>query len=160
MTRKKEVLAMFFSRRPKSAKPSCITRLLVVEDDPLVAFDHELDLKGAGYTMVATVNSGEAAVAVLAEADVDAVVLDLHIAGSISGEDVARLAFDRGIAVMVVSGDEPGAAAEHAYGHLSKPLGHGVLVAALRAMEQQLCKGKAPRVVNGLTIFASSVAPL
>jgi DNA-binding response OmpR family regulator len=145
---------MFFSRRTPATKPSCITRLLVVEDDPLVAFDHELDLKAAGYTLVATVNSGEAAVAVLAKDNVEAIVLDLHIAGTISGEDVARLAHDRGIAVLLVSGDTAGAASAHAYGHLAKPLGHGALVASLRAMERQLCKGEAPTAVNGLTIFA------
>jgi DNA-binding response OmpR family regulator len=147
---------MLFSRRPIAAKLSCITRVLVVEDDPLVAFDHELDLKAAGYTLVATVDSGEAAVAAMAEGPVDAVVLDLHIAGSISGEDVARLAHDRGIAVLLVSGDEAGAASAYAYGHLAKPLGHGALVAALRVMERQLCKGEAPREVSGLTIFARS----
>jgi DNA-binding response OmpR family regulator len=146
---------MFFSRRTPAAKPSCITRLLVVEDDPLVAFDHELGLRGAGYTLVATVNSGEAAVAVLAEDNVDAVVLDLHIAGSISGEDVARLAHDRGIAVLLVSGDAAGAASGHAFGHLAKPISHGALVAALRAMERQLCKGEAPVAVDGLTIFVA-----
>ncbi len=151
---------MFFSRRSNAVKRSCIARLLVVEDDPLVAFDHELDLKGAGYTLVATVNSGEAAVAVLAEDSVDAVVLDLHIEGSISGEDVARMAFDRGIAVLLVSGDAPGPVSSHAYGHLVKPLPHGALVGALRAMESQLCKGEAPRKVHGLTIFAPSPNPL
>ena len=145
---------MLFSRRPMAAKLSCITRLLVVEDDALVAFDHELVLKAAGYTLVATVNSGEAAVAVLAEEPVDAVILDLHIAGTISGEDVARLAHDRGVAVLLVSGAEAGSAAAHAYGHLGKPLGHGALVAALRTMERHLCKGEAPRDVAGLTIFA------
>lgn len=147
---------MFFSRRSNAAKPSCIARLLVVEDDPLVAFDHELDLKAAGYTLVATVNSGEAAVAVLAEEPVDAVVLDLHIAGTISGEDVARLAHDRGVAVLLVSADAAGAASSHAYGHLAKPLGLGALVAALRMMERQICKGEAPRPVSGLTIFMPS----
>ncbi len=144
---------MLFSRRSNAVKRSCITRLLVVEDDPLVAFDHELDLKGAGYTLVATVNSGEAAVAVLAKDNVDAVVLDLHLAGAINGEDVARLAFDRGVAVLLVSGDAPGPAKRYAFGHLGKPLHHGALVGALRAMERQLCKGEAPHEVGGLTIF-------
>lgn len=145
---------MIFSRRSNAVKRSCITRLLVVEDDPLVAFDHELDLKGAGYTLMATVNSGEAAAAVLAKDNVDAVVLDLHIAGAITGEDVARLAFDRGVAVLLVSGDAPGPAKQYAFGHLGKPLHHGALVAALRAMERQLCKAEAPGEVGGLTIFA------
>lgn len=147
---------MLFSRRSKIAKPSCIARLLVVEDDPLVAFDHELTLKAAGYQLAATVNNGEAAVAVLAEQPIDAVILDLNIAGPITGADVARLAHDRGVAVLLVSAGDAGVAAQHAYGHLPKPLGHGTLVAALRTMEQQICKGEAPRAVHGLTIFMPS----
>ena len=56
--------------------------------------------------------------------------------------------------VLLVSADNAGATSAHAYGHLAKPLGHGTLVASLRAMERQLCKGEAPTAVNGLTIFA------
>jgi len=144
---------MILSRRSKASKPDCITHLLVVEDDPLVAFDHELDLKHAGYTVTATVNSGEAAVAIFAEGRVDAVVLDLHIDGAISGHDVARLAHDRGIAVLLVSGADPGTSAVHAFGLLAKPLAKGSLVAALRAMEAQLCRGEVPAPVTGLILL-------
>jgi DNA-binding response OmpR family regulator len=151
---------MLFSRRSKARKPACITHLLVVEDDPIVAFDHELDLQHAGYSVTATVNSGEAAVAVLAEDRVDAVVLDLYIDGAVSGHDVARLAHDRGIAVLLVSGEDAGSAAAHAFGLLAKPLAKGSLVAALRAMEAQLCRGEAPRDVSGLIIFAPTPARL
>ena len=64
-----------------ASRPSCIKRLLVIEDDPLVAFDSERTLKHGGYDVVATVDSGEAAVAVLASAQIDAIVLDLGLAG-------------------------------------------------------------------------------
>src|SRR5690606_32360292 len=55
-----------------ASRPSCIKRLLIIEDDPLVAFDNERTLKHGGYDVVATVDSGEAAVAVLASEQVDA----------------------------------------------------------------------------------------
>lgn len=146
---------MLLSKRTKAAKPSCIARILVVEDDPLVAFDHELHLQQAGYTIVATVNSGEAAVAVLAEETVDAVVLDLYIDGTISGHDVARLAHDRGIAVLLVSGEDAGTAGDHAFGLLAKPVANGSLVAAIRSMEAQLCRGEEAAPVTGLTRLRS-----
>src|SRR3546814_5127776 len=47
-----EGVSMLFASRP-----SCIKRLLVVEDDPLVAFDNERTLKHAGYDVVASVDS-------------------------------------------------------------------------------------------------------
>src|SRR3546814_17659710 len=57
-----------------ASRPSCIKRLLVIEDDPLVAFDNEHTLKHSGYNVVATVDSGEAAVAVMATEAIDAIV--------------------------------------------------------------------------------------
>ena len=46
-------VVMLFAHRP-----SCIKRLLIIEDDPLTAFDNEHTLKHSGYEIVATVNSG------------------------------------------------------------------------------------------------------
>ena len=62
-----------------ASRPTCIKRLLIIEDDPLTAFDNEHTLKVGGYEIVATVDSGEAAVAIMAAEPVDALVLDgLH----------------------------------------------------------------------------------
>ena len=55
-----------------ASRPTCIKRLLIIEDDPLTAFDNEHTLKHGGYQVVATVDSGEAAVAVMAAEPVDA----------------------------------------------------------------------------------------
>src|SRR3546814_17136481 len=104
-----------------SSRPSCIKRLLVVEDDPLVAFDNERTLKHAGYDVVASVDSGEAAVALLATEPVDALVLDLALAGHMTGREVARVARDRGIAVLLVTGQCPADAADIALACLNKP---------------------------------------
>lgn len=141
---------MFFSRRTNA---ETLRRLLVVEDDPLVAFDHEYDLSGAGYDVIATVNCGEAAVAALAEFTIDAVILDLNIEGDISGADVARLAYDRGILVLLVSGDAPGTVASFIAAYLAKPLANGAVVAALRALEAVHCRSETPRRVAGMTLF-------
>src|SRR3546814_10349018 len=90
-----------------ASRPTCIKRLLIIEDDPLTAFDNEHTLKLGGYQIVATVDSGEAAVAVMAAEPVDAIVLDLGLAGHMTGREVARLARDRGIAVLLVTGQCP-----------------------------------------------------
>lgn len=136
-----------------ASRSSCFKRLLIIEDDPLVAFDNERTLQHAGYDVVATVNSGEDAVAVLASEDVDALVLDLALAGHMTGREVARLARDRGIAVLLVTGHCPEDAADIALACLSKPHGAAALVSALRAIETMVCKNKMPRKVSGLQTY-------
>ena len=136
-----------------ASRPSCIKRLLVIEDDPLVAFDYEHTLQHSGYAVVATVDSGEAAVAVMAAEAVDAIVLDLGLAGHMSGREVARLARDRGIAVLLVTGQCPDDAADIALACLNKPHSPAALIGALRAIETMICKNKTPRKVAGLRTY-------
>ncbi len=136
-----------------ASRPTCIKRLLVIEDDPLTAFDNEHTLKHSGYDVVATVDSGEAAVAVIASEQIDALVLDLGLAGHMSGREVARIARDRGIAVLLVTGQCPVDAEEMAVACLGKPHSAAALVSALKAVETMTCKNKTPRKVSGLTTF-------
>ncbi len=143
----KGVLMLFASR------PLCIKRLLVIEDDPLTAFDNEHTLKHSGYEIVATVDSGEAAVGYIASEQIDALVLDLGLAGHMTGREVARLARDRGIAVLLVTGQCPADASEIAVACLGKPHTPSALVSALKALETMVCKNEAPRKVSGLTTF-------
>lgn len=136
-----------------ASRPTCIKRLLVIEDDPLAAFDNEHTLKHSGYDIVATVDSGEAAVAVMAVDQIDALVLDLGLAGDMTGREVARIARDRGIAVLLVTGQCPADAADIAVACLGKPHSASALVSALKAVESMTCKNQAPRKVSGLTTF-------
>lgn len=136
-----------------ASRPSCIKRLLIIEDDPLVAFDNERTLKHGGYDVVATVDSGEAAVAVIAAGEIDAIVLDLGLAGHMSGREVARLAHDRGIAVLLVTAECPADAEDLAVACLGKPHSASQLVSALKAVETMTCKNQAPRKVSGLRTF-------
>ena len=136
-----------------ASRPSCIKRLLIIEDDPLVAFDNERTLKHAGYDVVATVDSGEAAVGILAGEPLDAIILDLQLAGHMTGRDVARLARDRGIAVLLVTGKCPDDASDIALACLDKPHGASALLGAVHAIETMLCKNKPPRKISGLQTY-------
>ncbi|WP_432770615.1 MAG: response regulator [Sphingopyxis sp.] len=136
-----------------ASRPSCIKRLLVIEDDPLIAFDNERTLKQSGYDIVATVDSGEAAVPIIADEQIDALVLDLGLAGDMTGREVARLARDRGIAVLLVTGQCPQDAGDIALACLAKPHSSAALVGALRAIETMICKNKTPRKISGLQTY-------
>lgn len=135
------------------SRPSCIRQLLVIEDDPLVAFDNERTLQHGGYHVAATVDSGEAAIPIIASQPIDAIVLDLELAGGMTGREVARIARDRGIAVLLVTGHCPADAADIALACLEKPHSASALLHALRAVETMACQKKPPRKVSGLTTF-------
>lgn len=131
-----------------------IRRLLIVEDEPLVAFDNEHHLEKAGYEIAATVDSGEAAIALIGRELVDAIVLDVKLSGASSGIDVARVAAGRGIAVLFVSGACPPEAAQLAHAALAKPYTPEQLTGALALIDRVLqgeAVGEAP---GGLTLFA------
>jgi DNA-binding response OmpR family regulator len=128
-----------------------IVRLLVVEDEPLVAFDNEHALSDAGFEIVATVPGVESAIAALGDG-VDLVVSDIRLADG-SGLDVARAAREAGIPVLFVSGLCPDGAEELAAGCLSKPYQPKDLVNAITAVDAMLAGERVRRVPAGLTLF-------
>lgn len=141
---------MVFGRKKRQ-----IVNLLLVEDEPLVAFDNEYALRDAGFTIVATVDRVETALAALADAAaIDLVVTDVSLADG-SGVDVARAAQAAGVPVLFVTGQCPPDARALAQGCLAKPYGPRDLAAAIAAIEGQL-EGKPPkRLPSGFTLFPS-----
>lgn len=134
-------------------RPSAVKRLLIIEDDPLIAFDNERTLLHHGYDVIATVDRGEAAVPILAEHQVDALLLDVKLAGYMTGRDVARLARDRDIPVLLVTGHCPDDAAQIAMACLHKPHSASLLLSALRTMETIITKNKLPRKIRGIDTY-------
>jgi CheY-like chemotaxis protein len=121
-----------------------ITRVLVVEDEPLVAFDTEHFLGLEGYEIVGTVDTVADALAALeAQEDVHLVLVDVTLSDG-SGVDVARAAHGRGIKVVFVTGSCPPEARDYAVGCISKPYPQRDLLAAIAALETVL-GGNAPK---------------
>jgi CheY-like chemotaxis protein len=142
-----------------SKKERAIERILVVEDEPLVAFDNEYLLKDAGYEVVATVDTLEDALRVIEEEDnLDLVLADIGLSGEGSGIGVAEAAHAKGIAVMFVTGNCPGEAMHLAVGCLSKPYSDKVLKNALSAIDAVLRGDEVKKVPDQLTIFERDAA--
>ncbi len=142
---------MLFGRKKRK-----IERLLVVEDEPLVAFDTEHVLTDAGYTIVATVDRVADAIAVIDGGElIDLVLLDVALADG-SGLDVARAAQSVGVAVLFVTGNCPSEAMALAQGCLSKPYGQRDLVAAIAAIEGAMDGKTARRLPSGFRLFAAA----
>ena len=140
---------MLFGRRART-----IRRILVVEDEPLVAFDNEHLLKEAGYEVVATVDSLAAAREVIEREPLDLVLTDIRLNGDGDGTGVARLAGERGVPVLFVTAHWPEEASGLGVGCLAKPYSEKVLEAALDALDRHL-QGKAlKKLPPQLTLYA------
>ena len=139
---------MLFGRKQRR-----ITRLLVVEDEPLVAFDTEHLLDDDGFDVVATVDRVADAVALIADgADIHLVLADVNLADG-SGVEVARSANAHGIPVLFVTGDCPVDAQELATGCLAKPYAQKDLLAAIAAVDAALAGARPRRLPAGFRLF-------
>ena len=150
----KRVTSMVFGRRKK-----VISRLLIVEDEPLVAFDNEHALTEEGFEVVATVDRVSDAVAALdANPDIHLVLADVTLADG-SGVDLAREAHRRGVAVIFCTGDCPEGGRAFAHGCLAKPYRPADLLAAIDAVDGQLQGRARPRrLPRGFALFEQPVA--
>lgn len=133
-----------------------IERLLVVEDEPLVAFDTEHFLTSEGFAIVATLDSVADALGVLADGEeIDLLIVDVNLSDG-SGLEVARVAQGQGIPVLFVTGSFPAEAQPLATGCLAKPYPQRDLLAAIDAIEAAIDGAKLPRKLPGsFTLFAA-----
>ncbi|HEY9845909.1 MAG TPA: response regulator, partial [Candidatus Caenarcaniphilales bacterium] len=65
-------------------------KILVVEDESIVAQDIQASLKSMGYTVPAVVASGEEAIKKAAQTHPDLVLMDIHLQGAMDGVEAAR----------------------------------------------------------------------
>ena len=139
---------MLFGKRERA-----IRRILIVEDEPLVAFDNEHSLGEAGYEVVATVDTLADAVRVLGEEEVDLVLSDIVLSGDGDGMDVARAAAAKGVPVLFVTGNCPTEAQSLGIGCLAKPYSDKILKSALEALDRKLLGKPVKKVPAGLSIY-------
>jgi CheY-like chemotaxis protein len=145
---------MVFGKRKRIVK-----RILIVEDEPLTAFDNEVMLADLGYEVVATLDSFDHAIALLGrEEEVDLVLTDLRLSGRRSGLDLARAAKNRGVPVLFATGhDLPDDAQAVAVGRLIKPYSERQLKNALDAVDRVLA-GETVKAPKGLEIYPRAEA--
>lgn len=143
---------MLFGKRKR-----IVNRILIVEDEPLTAFDNENLLTSEGYEVVATLDRYADAVATLDREEVDLILSDVRLTGRRTGIDLAQEAQRRGIPVLFVTGAAPEGVEEMVIGVLMKPYNHRTLRSALVSIESYLA-GKKARPPKGLTLFPMAKA--
>lgn len=155
---------MLFGRQSRLVK-----RILIVEDEPLVAFDNETMVAAAGYTVVATVDRVRDALAVLArelapadedeaqrERGIDLILTDLTLTGERTGLELAAEALALGVPVLFVTADPPEAGNGLAVGVLIKPYNERRLKLALKTVEQLLAGKAKVDPPEGMIIYPPS----
>lgn len=102
-------------------------RILVVEDEQIVAADLEQTLTDLGYKIVGSAESGEAAIEMAQQLQPDLVLMDIYLKGSINGiaaaEHINRLWHIPVVFLTANSSEEwlARASAAESYGYLLKP---------------------------------------
>ena len=84
-------------------------RILIVEDQNIIALDLKSRLQGLGYAVVATLSSGEEAVQVSGDLQPDLILMDIRLKGRIDGIEAAaeiRCAQDIPIIYLTAHSDE------------------------------------------------------
>ena len=143
---------MLFGKRKRIVK-----RILVVEDEPLTAFDTETMLAGLGYEVVATLDSFDEAMSRLSREPIDLIVSDVRLHGRDLGIDLAKAAKARGIPTLLATGHEPPDASCEAIGCLRKPYSERQFRRALDCVEKHL-SGKPPKPLPGLQLYVKDPA--
>ena len=134
-------------------KKRMIERILIVEDEPLVAFDNEHFLREIGYQVVATVDGVGDALAAIAAHEIDLVLADVSLSDGGDGLEVARAAKAKGVATLFVTGACPIEARQFAVGCLGKPYAQRQLKLAIEAVETTLSGKTVKKVPEGLSLY-------
>jgi DNA-binding response OmpR family regulator len=143
---------LFGKRAPK------IKRILIVEDEPLIAFDTEHSLTEFGYQVVGTVDSVGSALETIERGNIDLALVDLGLTDGGNGVEVAAAARRAGMHVLFVTGRCPKGAESLGIGCLEKPFTQRDLKSAIEAIEELLARGSVKKVPNGLTLYTDNAS--
>ena len=138
---------MLFGKRKQVVK-----RILIVEDEPLTAFDNENFLGDAGYEVVATVDDLEEALAVLEKEMVHLILSDVRLRKDQTGIDLARAAKAKGVPTLFATGLSYPGASEVAVGCVMKPYTERQLIKAIEAVDRHL-QGEKVKAPKGVELF-------
>jgi len=115
-------------------------RILVVEDDAIIAFCLQGTLIDSGYDVVGPVASGEEAIQKASKQRPDLVLMDINLAGELNGvEAAAQIQAQLGIPVIYLTGYtedvlQQGARMAGPYAYLSKPVHERELCTTIEMM--------------------------
>jgi len=124
-------------------------KIMVVEDEGVIALGLQMKLESWGYTVDHVVSSGEMAVKESFRIKPDLIIMDIGVKGKFNGIEAARRIRDLKIPVIYITGRDDDVLIMEAletvpYALLKKPLDHEVLKQKIRSAlpKQQIKNGK------------------
>ena len=141
---------MLFGKRKQVVK-----RILIVEDEPLTAFDNENILGDAGYEIVATIDKFDHALDIIKREKVDLILSDVRLRSHKTGIELAQAAKKRGIPTLFATGHPYPAAADIAVGCLRKPYSERQLTKAIECVDRHI-QGESVKAPKGLELFLAA----
>lgn len=128
-------------------------RIVIVEDEPFVAYEMEAHLSDAGHEVVGVADTVSEALRLAQAGQPDLVLVDIQLADGGSGFDVARDLHARGIACLFATGNCPGQARNDAVGCLHKPYDRVQLLDAVAAADAAARGERPERVPHELHLY-------
>lgn len=107
--------------------PPSSLKILIVEDEWIIALDIKRHLSKLGYDVAGTANCAEKALELVAQTNPDLVLMDIYLQGETAGIEVAKLIlkeFHLPVVFLTAHADEATlteALATHPYGYIIKP---------------------------------------
>ena len=138
---------MLFGKRKR-----VVNRILIVEDEPLTAFDNENMLGDAGYEVVATVDDLDEALKVLEREEVHLILSDVRLRKDQTGIDLAHAAKAKGVPTLFATGHTYAGASQIAVGCLMKPYTERQLCKAIECVDRHL-QGEQVKPPKGVELF-------
>ncbi|MBO4244254.1 MAG: response regulator [Bacteroidales bacterium] len=104
-------------------------KILIVEDDKMLCTIFQMFIQELNYEIVATVRTGEDAVAACdTYSDIDVIMMDIHLDGNIDGVETAKIiAQKHKTPIIFITGDSSpstieAATLQNVYGFMTKPV--------------------------------------
>jgi diguanylate cyclase (GGDEF)-like protein/PAS domain S-box-containing protein len=137
---------MTFSRKLDSQEQAIPTRILIVEDESIIAFNLQEILEFLGYDVVSTVVSGEQAIDRAAQLSSDLILMDIRLKGKMDGIEAAHQIWEQfEIPTVYLTGYSDKTTLEKAlssshFGYLLKPINEGELYVAVESALQRAAR--------------------
>ena len=125
-------------------------RILIVEDEALIATEIEFALRRLGYTVAGKARNGDKALDLLASSQPDLALLDIDIDGSLSGVDLARIIrkkYDYPFVFLTAFSDRATLASlkdTMPYGYIVKPFNRGELLSTIELALHKFAEEQRP----------------
>lgn len=129
-------------------------KILIVEDEALVAMAMESYLAGAGHTVVGQADDFDTAVTLAEETQPDLALVDINLVDGDSGMDVASQLNKQAVpCLMVTSHCNPNRQLDGAVGCLQKPVSPSILVQAVAVARRKVRGLPVGDVPRGLALY-------